>query len=158
MKGWRQALDDWRYEWDREKTRRRIRHEKRRPVARAAKAMAIKERHGWDQLGFTEQARYWRLAEVALDSIFAEEPVSDAVYVEPKDLKPNSWLREERFAEFVAAYRFASSHFSRAAASFSKVTPEDAYWIWKTITTGFERNQRLGPLGRPTGVDRVEDG
>lgn len=64
------------------------------------------------------------------------------VYVRPQDLTSESWLHEERFAEFVEAYRFASSHFSRAAVAYSKVTPEDAYWIWKTITTGFERNRR----------------
>lgn len=75
----------------------------------------------------------------------------DIVRVGPKDLAPDSWLHEERFAEFVAAYRFATSHFSRAAIAFSKVTPQDAYWIWQTITTGFERNRRVAEERREEG-------
>lgn len=67
----------------------------------------------------------------------------EIVRVEPKDLAPDSWLHEERFAEFLAAYQYAASHFSRAARSFSKVTPQDAYWIWTTIDKGFARNRRI---------------
>lgn len=80
--------------------------------------------------------------------IVSDDPVTR---VEPKDLEPGSWLHEERFAEFVAAYQFATSHFSPAAVAFSKVTPEDAYWIHKTITTALERNRRVADERREEG-------
>jgi hypothetical protein len=71
------------------------------------------------------------------------------ITVAPKPLPTESWLHEDRFAEFLAAYRYAAGHFSQAAPAFSKVTPEDAYWIWKTITAGVERNRRVSAEQEP---------
>lgn len=58
------------------------------------------------------------------------------------DIRDESWLMDgERYTDFIEAYRYATSHFSQAAVAFAKVTPEDAWWIWRTLNLGAERNR-----------------
>lgn len=54
----------------------------------------------------------------------------------------DSWLQEQRFAEFRAGYGYASGA-SNAIPGLSKIDPEDAYHIWWFITRGVYRHRGI---------------
>lgn len=56
-------------------------------------------------------------------------------------IRDDSWLHEERFAEFRRAYGYAAGKL-RAIEPLSKITAEEAYWVWSIIQHGIEFNRR----------------
>jgi hypothetical protein len=48
----------------------------------------------------------------------------------------DSWLSEDRFAEFRRAYAYASSQ-SQAIPGLARLTPEQAYHVWAAIDRGY---------------------
>lgn len=62
------------------------------------------------------------------------EPIK--VYMAPR-ISPDSWLNEERFAEFVRGYNYACNA-TMAIEPLSKLTPEETYWLWSILQHGIE--------------------
>lgn len=53
-------------------------------------------------------------------------------------IEPDSWLNEERFAEFKRAYEYASSQ-TLAIEPLSKLSPEETYYVFAALRRGYER-------------------
>jgi hypothetical protein len=56
-------------------------------------------------------------------------------------IAPGSWLHEDRFATFRAAYAYASAR-TQAIPGLSKLTPEDAWYVWHFLQRGHLRMDR----------------
>ncbi len=52
-------------------------------------------------------------------------------------IKSDSFLRDKEYIDFVWAYEYASTQ-TRAIIGLSKLTPEDAYFVFKAIERGIE--------------------
>jgi hypothetical protein len=56
-------------------------------------------------------------------------------------ISDDSWLREDRFEDFRWAYGYASTQ-THAISGLSKITPEEAYYVWASIERGM--GERIG--------------
>ena len=56
------------------------------------------------------------------------------MYFAPK-ISDKSWLNDPEYANFVAGYEYASTQ-TRAIHGLSKITPEEAYFIYEAIKRG----------------------
>lgn len=68
------------------------------------------------------------------------QPAEVTVYM-ARNIDEDSWLNEDRFRTFRAAYGYASGK-TRAIEPLSKISAEEAYWVWRIIQGGFEFNER----------------
>ena len=69
---------------------------------------------------------------------------------------PKSWLQEERFARFREAYAYAS-HRSNAVPGLSRVSPEDAYYIWLYLDRGMRRQDVDAVARGRAAFERLQD-
>lgn len=67
-------------------------------------------------------------------------PIEASVYM-ARGIRPNSWLHEDRFTAFRHAYSYAAAK-THAIPGLSKISAEEAYYVWRIIQHGFEFNER----------------
>lgn len=67
-------------------------------------------------------------------------PAEVTVYM-ARGIRPDSWLHEDRFTAFRHAYSYASAK-THAIPGLSKISAEEAYYVWRIIQHGFEFNER----------------
>jgi hypothetical protein len=65
-----------------------------------------------------------------------------------RGIREDSWLHEERFAEFRRAYSYAAAK-THAIPGLSKISAEEAYYVWRIIQHGHEFNQRMDASDDP---------
>lgn len=73
-----------------------------------------------------------------------EEPLTINVAVASR-ITENSWLNEDRFEEFRAGYRYASTQ-TMAISGLAKLTPEELYYVWSAVDHGIERKKAADVL------------
>ena len=61
----------------------------------------------------------------------------DIPVIRAPKISKNSWLKDPEYASFVAGYEYASTQ-TRAIHGLSKITPEEAYFIYEAIKRGSE--------------------
>lgn len=49
-----------------------------------------------------------------------------------------SWLNDEQYAEFREAYEYARNR-PQASGALSKLTPQEAYYVWQYLQRGYVR-------------------
>jgi len=54
-------------------------------------------------------------------------------------IRPDSWLNEDRFADFRAAWGYAATQ-THAIIAMSQLTPEQAYHLYEALKRGEERH------------------
>ena len=57
--------------------------------------------------------------------------------IKAEKISEKSWLNASEYADFVAGYEYASTQ-TRAIHGLSKITPEEAYFIYEAIKRGSE--------------------
>jgi hypothetical protein len=67
-----------------------------------------------------------------------------------RGIAPDSWLNEERFAEFRAGYSYASGQ-TRAITALSETSPEDLFFAWSAINRGIDWHRRENESVSPSG-------
>ena len=58
--------------------------------------------------------------------------------ISARNIEPDSWLQEERFAAFRAAYAYASSQ-TLAIPALAALSPEDLFYAYEAFKRGEER-------------------
>lgn len=68
---------------------------------------------------------------------------SDTVHMPmARPIRADSWLNEDRFREFRAAYTYAAAK-TLAIPGLSKIDPEEAFYVWRIIQRGVEVYKRM---------------
>ena len=57
--------------------------------------------------------------------------------IKAQKISKESWLNDPEYADFVAGYEYASTQ-TRSIHGLSKITPEEAYFIYESIKRGSE--------------------
>ncbi len=57
--------------------------------------------------------------------------------IKSPNISKDSWLNEPEYTSFVAGYEYASTQ-TRSIHGLSKITPEEAYFIYEAIKRGSE--------------------
>ena len=65
--------------------------------------------------------------------------------IKAQKISEKSWLNDPEYANFVAGYEYASTQ-TRAIHSLSKITPEEAYFIYEAIKRGIDMSPAKFPL------------
>ena len=60
-------------------------------------------------------------------------------------INKKSWLNDEEYKSFIAGYEYASTQ-TRAIKGLSKISPEEAYFVYEAIKRGVEMSKPNLPL------------
>lgn len=69
----------------------------------------------------------------------------DIPVIRAPKISKDSWLNDPEYASFVAGYEYATTQ-TRAIHGLSKVSPEEAYFIYETIKRGIDVSPAKFPL------------
>lgn len=85
-------------------------------------------------------AKHYRLEVEGI--IYAPRPLGLPVPLDlymAQGIREDSWLKEARFDAFRAGYEYAAAK-TQAMPGLTKITAEEAYYVWSLIQRGIERN------------------